>query len=654
MKASLAASSEVAAAGWRRRAALFLAAATFLLYLPTLDHGFVATDDDLYVTAQPMAQKGLTLESVGWAFTNVEAMNWQPLTWLSHMIDCELFGLSPRGHHFTNAVLMATIAALTFLALFRLTGDRWRSVVTAGIYAWHPLRVESAAWIAERKDLLGMLFGLLAILAYADYARNGGKGRYAKALTWCACSLMAKATLVTLPILLLLLDYWPLRRFDKDSTEPVSFSRLALEKVPFLILAIGVSVATVWAQDQGHQVQSLETLPLGLRLANSLNSCWAYVWHTLFPFQLALFYPMPESYPPLHAVVCVTALAGSLGLAWTLRRRFPFLLVGWLWYLVALTPVIGIVQVGMQAMADRYTLTPHFGLITALVWGGAELAGRRQTDRRVLTGGLAVLAIILSASSAAQIRHWRNSEALYRRSIAMTDDNEWAHCALGNTLTGQGRLEEARAQFAQAARINPGHAGYIFNLAALAETRGRPDEAAAHYEKVVALSPDRTDVRIKFGLALHRAGRRGDALKQFAKAAELEPGSYPARLQFGLALAEAGVYERAVTEFQAALKLAPPTPELLTNLAAVLNALERFAEALAAAERAVALNPALPDARYHLAMALQDSASPGDRERTREEFGQALKLAKAQGRGQLARMIEARLRDLTGRVSDDQ
>ena len=630
------------------RLAFALGAITLALFLPALGHEFVKTDDNLYVTAQPMVQQGLSADSFVWAFTNVSAANWHPITWLSHMLDCELYGLNPRGHHFTSILIHSANAALLFLLLWRWTGSQWRSAIVAALFAWHPLRVESVVWVAERKDVLSCFFGLLALWTYREYARTRSAGRYIQTLSLYACSLMSKATLVTLPFALLLLDYWPLKRFGnheqgRSERESVSLRRLFAEKAPFLAVALAVCAVTIWAQSQADQVQSIEALPIGLRLANAVSAYCAYIGQTFYPSNLALFYPMPESYSGFRTAISFAGLAAvtSAGFLWA--RRHPYFLTGWLWYLGVLVPVIGIVQVSVQARADRYTYLPHIGLFIAVVWSVAELNRGRTRNRRLQVFGLGALALGLILMTSLQIRHWKNSESLYRQSIRATRDNDWAHNALGSVLYDLGRLDEARAQFLLASRIQVDQPRFLYNLGVVCERQHDHAGAVFYFEKTVELSPNRADVRVKLAIVLSHLGRSQDALAQFAKAAELEPGLYSARLQLGNALAESGQYEKAEAEYRAALDLAPATPALLTNLAAVLNAMERYDQAASAAGRALTLNRSSPDARYHLAVAL---AGQGQIEEAVSQFGRALAPARQQGRADLARRIEQRLRAL--------
>lgn len=638
-----------------RRAAIALGVITLALFLPATGHEFVHTDDDLYVTAQPMAQQGLRVESIVWAFTNVSAANWQPITWLSHMLDCQLYGLQPRGHHFTSVLLHSANAVILFLLLWRLTGSRWRSAIVAALFAWHPLRVESVAWVSERKDVLSCLFFLLALWRYHAYVQNRSAARYLQALALFACSLMSKATMVTMPFVLLLLDYWPLKRIGlmaPGNSAPefagrasVSVRRALVEKVPFLAVALAVAAATVWAQGQAHQVQTLEAAPLALRLANAVNSYCAYLGQTFIPFRLALFYPMPESYSAFWIAVCVIGLLAVTIAAFYGARRHPHFLTGWLWFLGVLVPMIGLVQVSVQARADRYTYIPHIGLFIALVWGAAECRRALPRSPRILGLGLCLVAAGMIWLTTLQIRHWSDSESLYRQSIRATDGNEWAHNALGIVLFDQGRLDESKAQFMQASRLDPTDPGALYNLAIICEQQNDLRGAAFYFEKVLEVSPERADMRIKYGIALNRLNRKSEALVQFATAARGAPDFSPARRHYADSLSDNGQFEKAVDEYAAALKLSPPSAELYANLAAALNALTRHEEAADSAERAVKLDGDFPDARFQFALAL---SGLGRAEESAMQLRATLLQARAQGRSRLAKRVEERIRAQSG------
>ncbi|MES1180725.1 MAG: hypothetical protein ABUL66_02560, partial [Verrucomicrobiota bacterium] len=422
-----------------RLVALLLALATLLVYLPVTRNGFVNFDDGDYVTGNRLVKDGLTWAGIRWAFTTFHASNWHPLTWLSHMLDCQLFGLSPGAHHCVNVLWHAANTVLLFVLLLRLTSSLWPSAFVAALFAWHPLHVESVAWVAERKDVLSTCFALLTLLAYTRYAQSTTSDRrqvaggfsssffilhssFYLALVCFALGLMAKPMLVTLPFVMLLLDYWPLKRFSVSAFRFYRFP-LLLEKLPFFLLAAVSCVITYRAQDAGASVASLERVPLHLRLENSLVSYPAYLLKTIWPANLAVIYPLPKEIPGIAAATAAAVLIFFSTVVARARQRSPYLLVGWLWFLGTLVPVIGLVQVGSQSMADRYTYFPLIGVFIAAAFGVHALAVRFQFPKlAAAAAGLTLTACVGLAEN--QLRHWRDSESLFAHAVAVTKNND--------------------------------------------------------------------------------------------------------------------------------------------------------------------------------------------------------------------------------------
>jgi hypothetical protein len=496
-KASGALKSGSQPAGWSDRwtvpaVCIFLAAITFAVFGQTLRHEFVNYDDDDYVSENPEVARGLTLKGIVWAFTHVHAFNWHPLTWFSHMLDCQFYGLNPGGHHLTNILLHTATAILLFLVLRRMTAALWRSAFVAAVFAIHPLRVESVAWVAERKDVLSGLFFMLTIGAcvrYASSARNRKAGGiqtsniehrtpnierkesrstlhasrfYVLCLLFFALGLMCKPMLVTLPLVLLLLDYWPLERFTIHDSR-FTIGRLIIEKIPLLALAGASCMATLFAQKDA--IWSLERICLPSRAGNALISCAAYLGEMVWPSKLAVLYPFPTRGIGISEVVFpLVLLAGISTGVFVLRRCRPYLLTGWLWFLGMLTPVIGLIQVGPQARADRYTYLPQIGLYLALTWAVAELCAGWRHRRPVLGGIAAIVIASLSVASFRQTSYWRNSESLWTHALACTSDNAIAHNNLGCALIQKRSVNEAIAHFQKALQINPGYADAQINL----------------------------------------------------------------------------------------------------------------------------------------------------------------------------------------------
>jgi len=466
-----------------------LAALTWFVFGQTIWFPFVDFDDPHYIYENPEITRGLSAHGIGWAFTHVVGGNWHPLTTISHMLDCQLFGLNAGGHHFTN-VLLHTIAVLSlFLVLRDMTGLFWRSSFVAAVFAIHPLRAESVVWIAERKDVLSAVFFMLTLFAYVRYTRKPTIARYVTMSILFACGLMSKPMLVTVPVVLLLLDYWPLERIRGQSSE-VS-GQVILEKIPLFILSAVSAGVTIIAQ----QAVSMQRMPLFSRIGNTIVSYVIYIWQMFWPGKLAIFYPFvrsPLSWQVLSAAVFLIAITT---VAVWLRRRRPYFVVGWLWYLSMLVPVIGIVQVGLQSHADRYTLLPQIGLYLIIVWGVAEICARWNALRPIIGAATAVLIATLAWTARSQASYWRDSEVLWTHTIAVTKENYFAHSSLADLLMRQGRLDEAIAHCQEALRIRPDDANAENNLGLANLQLGNEREAAAHFENSLRNSPGNLNVR---------------------------------------------------------------------------------------------------------------------------------------------------------------
>jgi protein O-mannosyl-transferase len=431
-----------------------LALLTVLAYLPVLGNGFVLLDDGLYVTANARVLKGLTGEGLAWIWSANVANNWHPLTVLSHMLDCQLYGLAPAGHHLTSLLLHLANGLLLFAVLHRMTGALWRSAAAAALFAVHPLHVESVAWVAERKDVLSGLFWMLAMAAYVGYAARPSRGRYLLVASMMILGLMAKPMVVTLPFVLLLLDVWPLGRLRIEPGWSRQLARLAAEKLPLLALsAAGCVVTIVW---QTTSLADLDVVPWRLRLANAAVSYATYLGKTLLPRNLAVFYPLQLDIAVWKAAAAAVLIAALTALAVWKARRAPWFLVGWLWYLGTLVPVIGLVQVGRQAMADRYTYLPSIGLFLIVCWGLPELAGNRAGRRVVLAIASVTAILALTVATRAQVRHWSDSVSLFRHALAVTEGNYVAHVGLAKALRQQKDWAGAREQYRAALALRPG------------------------------------------------------------------------------------------------------------------------------------------------------------------------------------------------------
>ena len=565
-----------------------LAALVFLAYLPTLRNGFTGYDDPDYVTANPHVNTGLSGANLVWAFTTAHAGNWHPVTWISHMADSSLFGLSPAGPHLVSLLLHIANTLLLFLWLAAVTGARGRSAAVALLFGLHPVHVESVAWVAERKDVLSTLFLMLALIAYSAYVRKPAVARYALVLLLFAAGLMSKPMLATFPLLLLIADWWPLRR-------PFS----PFDKLPLLALS-GLSAAvTLWAQQRGGTVAALDQLPFTLRISNAALSYLRYLGKTLWPTRLAVFYPFPQVIPLWALAGSILLLAAISLLAYRLRNQRPWLAAGWCWYLVALLPVIGFIQVGMQAMADRYLYIPIIGLLVAIVW---ELHDRLPRSVSVPAAGLAAAACAVLTWN--QVHVWKDGATLFAHAIAVTNGNFVAHDNLGVELDRQGRPEEALAQYREAIRIRPGDRNSEGNYAqanfAAGERllgQGQLDQSLALFREGLRHHPQQALAHTYVGLILTQQHQLAAAVQEFHIAIGIDPKLARAHMGLGVALAWSEQPIEAAHAFQESLHYDPSNVEGYYDLGLVQVALGERAQAVQSFDSALRLKPDFTPAR---------------------------------------------------------
>ena len=546
-------------AGRKSVVVLLLVGVVLIAYGAVWQFEFLNIDDDLYVTHNPHIQRGLSLDSVLWSMNAMEEANWHPLTWLSHMLDVQLFGLNPAGHHLTNLLLHMANVLLLFGVLQHMTGAVWRSALVAALFALHPLNVESVAWVAERKNVLSTLFWLLTMAAYMGYVRKPHWGRYLGMTGIFVLGLMAKPMLVTLPCVLLLLDYWPLGRLGKDSKEFWErLPRLAAEKLPLFIPVAAISVVTIAAQSRAGALSSWEGLPLGSRVANAVLAYGMGIKKMLWPMDLAVFYPHPGNSLAVWPVALAALLLVILSLGvWWQGRRSRYLVVGWLWYLGTLIPVSGLIQVGGQAMADRYAYVPLMGLFIILVWGTAELAQTLRLPKAwLLAAGLCVVIVLIGAVRL-QLSHWRNSFTLFQHALEATQDNHMAHSNLGIAFLDKNDLDQAIDHFYKALEIKPTHAGVHTNLSIALRRKGRLDEALEHSIRSVQNNPDLAEAHNNLGISLFQKGRVEEALQEFRTALELKPDYTTCYYNLGVVLENQHRTEEAAESFRQALRLDP-------------------------------------------------------------------------------------------------
>jgi len=575
---------------------VLLAAVVFLCLSPTLRNGFTGYDDPEYVTENPHVAGGLTAQNIVWAFTAAHSSNWHPLTWLSHALDCELFGLAPAGHHLTSLLIHVANTVLLFLWLSGATGSPTRAAAVALIFGVHPAHVESVAWVAERKDVLSTMFGMLALIAYTSYSRRPGTGRYCLMAALFAAALLSKPMLVTLPLLMLLLDWWPLAR--KESPR-----RLILEKLPLLALSGLAAAAAVWAQRQNASMAGLDQLPLSWRLSNAAVSYIRYLAKMAWPTKLAVFYPFPlHGTPAWQAAGCLLLLAAISWTAFAVRSRSPWLAVGWAWYVVSLLPVIGIVQVGMQAMADRYLYLPMIGLLIALAW---------SCEARFLVPATALVAAACGVLSWRQVHYWQDGVALFTHAIAFTEDNYTAHNNLGVELDRRGRFDEALAEYRETLRIKPGDRHGEENYAQANFARGERlmgqgalREALASFQEGLRYRPRNALAHADAGLVLTQQQDSNAAMAELRRALELDPTVARAHLGLGALLARSGQTEQAGQQFDEAVHYDPANVEARFDLGLVRAASGRNLEAIESFDVALRLRPGFGEAHAARAGAL--------------------------------------------------
>jgi len=584
---------------------LLLALVTLLVYLPVRQHSFLRFDDADYVTDNGMVQSGLTWAGIKWAFTTFHSCNWHPLTWLSHMLDVQLFGAGPAGPHLVNVLFHAANTVLLFVLLRRLTGALWRSALVAALFALHPLHVESVAWVAERKDVLSGFFFLLTLLAYAHYVeRSKVQSPRSKVFYWLvwlgfALGLMSKPMLVTLPLVLLLLDYWPVQRFNGSTVQ-----RLFLEKIPFFLLSAMSCAVTFVAQKQGGAVRSLTSFSVGERVGNALASYAQYLVKMFWPVDLAIFYPHPGQWPAAQVVLAAILIAGScLVIVW-FARRLPFAVTGWFWFLGMLIPTIGLVQVSNQSMADRYTYLPSIGVFIILAWGAGEAFVRWRLPKAVIGIATGLVLIACAVRTGDQLRYWRDGERLFRHALAVTDRNFVAENNLGNVLLDKGQVDEAMTHYQKALELQPRYADACNNLGSALLEKNRVDEAITCYQKALELQPDYALAHNNLGNALLRKGQVDEAIAHYQKSLAIQPDYANAWNNLGTAFRQKGHLDEAITDYCKALKIHPNHAQAHNNLGDVLLQKGQVDEAIAHFQMAVKIKPDFAEAHHNLGIIL--------------------------------------------------
>ncbi|NWF94128.1 MAG: tetratricopeptide repeat protein [Syntrophaceae bacterium] len=608
----------------------FLIFVTLMAFSQVRHNQFINLDDNLYVTDNPHVKKGLSVRGVVWAFTRIYAGHWHPLTWLSHMLDYDLYKLNPAGHHLTNLLIHLVNTVLLFLLFQRMTGATLRSGFVAALFALHPLHVESVAWVAERKDLLCALFSILAIRAYVRYVERPGLSRYLFVLLCLVLSLMSKPMAVTLPFVLLLLDYWPLGRMTPTASKSTSPRRKdlvifqpILEKIPLLFLSAMMSFFTLFTHSKSGAVASLERLSLDIRIGNALVSYIMYISKMIWPTRLAVLYPHPMALPIWQVAGAALAVAGITTLAILTRRKYPYGLVGWFWYLGTLVPVIGLVQAGPQAMADRFTYLPLIGLFLIVSHGVPDILKEWHYRNILLLGGAGVVILILMLTTISQVKHWKDSLSLFHHTLNVTGNNPIIHNNLGVTLMRQGREEEAGFHFRRALMIRPLYVDAHHNLGLLLNRQGRVEEAIAHFLQALQINPKMVLIHNDLAIILYKQGRRDEAIFHLSEALRINPDSGETHLNLGVVMLHQERYQEALTHLSEALRINPHDAKAHHNLGVALANLGKVEEAIVHYTQALRIDPGYADTHCNLGSLL---SRQGKYEEAKAHYHEALRI----------------------------
>ena len=580
-------------------AALVIAGATLTVYWQVHEYSFVSYDDPKYVIENDRVQNGLTAKNAEWALTAVVAANWHPLTLLSHMTDCQIYGLNSGSHHLTNLIIHILNSLLLFIIFRWMTTDLWKSFFLSALFALHPLHVESVAWISERKDVLNTFFWFLTIISYIKYCERPGAIRFIPVFLFYFLGLMSKPMIVTLPFVLLLLDFWPLGRMkifarkddDQISNSSILIKPLLSEKIPLFLLSGAASVVTLFAQSSQNAVASLKTFPLYIRIANAFISYVNYCINLIWPFDLSVLYPHPEKFMFLEAASAFTLIAAISFVVFRFAGRKPYLAVGWFWYIGTLVPVIGLVQVGAQAMADRYTYVPLVGIFIIMAWGISDILA----DWKYKAFGMRIMAVtfllILAGITWQQIAYWKDSKTLFSHALEVTENNAIAHNNLGSVFGKKGQLRKAREHYTKAIQLNSNYVSAIHNLGLVFFRMGNLNEAIDQYTEALRIDPGYEKAHYDMAVALQKKGRRGEAGRHYSEALKIDPEYAEAHINLGIILAENQKLTEAANHFIAALKIKNDMPRAYFNLGNILFTIDKTDMAIAHYRKALEINP---------------------------------------------------------------
>jgi len=613
---------------------LCLIVAIIIAYVQVINFDFVGYDDQEYVTENSHVKKGLTVEGLKWAFTSFHSANWHPITWLSHMLDCELYGLNPMGHHWTNLQFHIANTLLLFFILFKMTGALWRSAFVAALFALHPLHVESVAWVSERKDVLSAFFGLLSIAAYCRYVENPRIINYLLIVLLLGLGLMAKPMLVTLPFVLLLLDFWPLKRFQLNNDRMLQadtvtffgfqgFLRLFLEKIPLFILVVFSCILTFLAQKNYGAVQALEALPLINRITNALISYSSYVLKTIWPSSLAVFYPHPgNSLPAWQIVGAALLIAVAIFLSIRTSKKYPYMAVGLFWYLGTLVPVIGLVQVGDQAMADRYTYLPLIGLFIIIAWGASDLTFKWHYRKIFLWVSWVIIFSVLTVCTFFQAGHWKNGITLFENAIKVTENNYKAQNNLGAAFSPVD-LDKAIVHFKEALKIKPDYATALHNLGIALSDKGNYDEAVLYFNKALKINPQLTDARNNLANILFLQGKFDEAVSLYNKALKINPEHADAHYNLAYVMSSQGKLDEAVLHYKEAIRINPEYAKAHYQLGNILINQSKMKETMFHFAEAIRINPDYAEAYNKIGLIL---AGQGKYKKAQVFFSKAIQV----------------------------
>lgn len=590
---------------------ILLISVTLGIYYQTSDHEFINYDDPSYIINNPYVNSGLTINNITWAFTSIHASNWHPVTWLSHMLDIELFGLESKGHHIVNLIFHLTNTLLLYFLLFGTTKSHWKSSFVAALFALHPLHVESVAWIAERKDVLSAFFFFITLNLYRLYANRPSNSRYILALIAFSIGLMSKPMLVTLPFILILMDYWPLQRLscsiNNEYVSPITeiknrnehFIKIMVEKIPFFCLSFISCIITYYAQSRGGAIAKIKLVPISFRFLNSLIAYANYIFKMILPLNLSVIYPLPDTITILHGLATGFLLFAISTISIRMGRRHPYLIVGWLWYIGMLVPVIGLVQVGRQSMADRYTYLPLTGLFIIVAWGVPSIIPKVRYRNMLLFIISVLLLVMYSLFTWFQIGYWKNSFTLFRHATQAIPKNHVAYNLLGSTYTQSGMLDEAIYIYSEALRISPDDEEAISGIGVALAKKGDLEGATSYFRKAVYLEPNSAECHSNLGFALSQQGQETDRIRHLLEAIRLQPGNPKnAEIHFhiGTSFAAQGKIDQSIDHFVKAIRIKPNFVEAHYNLGVAHAKQGKWDQAIVSFSMALQLKPDLPEA----------------------------------------------------------